>query len=133
VLEQAATNRVLVDVVDHFPQRLGLGDVPVKASAGLPEETLLSASPNSCDAGEPVGAVPLQVGHCSPADWLLDGPEQGGDVIFSLPWMNKQVDVFRHEYIGPDVKVESGTRCGDRFRQPVTRTLRLEEAKTPKA
>ena len=95
-----------MDVIDFVKQGLIFRDIPIKATAALPEAIMTS------DIGLLVEHVRkkrrgilLDEGDRSTRDGLLDRGQNLADRVFHFIRINQKVYVFWHEHVRPHMKV----------------------------
>ena len=93
-----------MDVSYDFDESLNLLDVPVVATALLPESVWLILLAGRQES-EPIRVVPPKVLCSTPRHRLLDRTQDMRDGVGFPSGMDHHMHMVRHEHIGPEVKI----------------------------
>src|SRR5438445_3288396 len=124
---QSATDRVGMDVLNHCRQRFGADDVAVVAAARLPEAMPHARAFAHRDAGQPVRRVCLQVADRFAADGRFYRLQETRHLLRSISGIDKNMNVLRHEDVGPELKTEFRACFVERLAKPFASAVAGQE------
>ena len=133
LFNQAASNGVQVNVIDHFQQCLTANHVAIMLPSRLPEMVLKGSPMFSPNLGQPFRSFRFEESNSSPPNGSLDSFQKTGCFVLTLAWVNDQMDMFGHENVGPKCIVQF-LATGDQFRcEPFARSILRKQLNATKA
>ena len=96
-----------MNIVDHGPQRDRIGDVAIIAAASLPEAVVnLAVGLHISEPGKKRGSLTSQESQGFPLHRDLHAGADEANLIVEVTRVDKDMDVFRHNDVSPQGKVE---------------------------
>jgi hypothetical protein len=131
-LDQPTLNRVLVDVGDDLERCLVVHDVPVIASAGLPEpQSCRAIVSRRCQPRQPLRGMDAKVIDRPASDGTLDLPEDASDLVQRLTRAKQNMNVLGHDDIGPEVEPHPRPGGLDRLDEPPPSSIARQQGEPP--
>jgi hypothetical protein len=124
---QSATYRIRVDVLDHGPQRGGVGDIAIVAAAPLPEAVMhFAVGLFVSQAFEELRGFPSKERQGRPLHGNLEDCPDQPHFVAQISRANDDVDVFRHDDICPEVQIPPPSGRLQGFEEPLSGTITAE-------
>jgi len=116
-LHQSASHWIGMNVLHYCRERAAVPDVAVIPAALLPEQIWRVGAARG-QLPEATRILSAQPGYRSPAYSLLDGFQDIGSGVVLAPGPDQQMNVLRHDHIGPDVELMKDLGPADSVREP---------------
>jgi hypothetical protein len=129
-LDKSTPHGVLVKIVDHRPQRSRIADVAIIAAASLPKAVVNFAV--GLLISEPIekwGRLISQKSQGFPLHRDLHAGADQANLIVEVARINKDMDVFRHDDVSPQGKVEALPSGVQGFDEPLTGSVSVKKGK----
>ena len=129
MFDQSLPHWIKMNIVNHGLQDARARYITDVPAAGLPEMVFDFLSLLNADPGEKFWSLSLKKLNGLATDRFLDLFEEFGVVIYTVRWMDDQVNMIGHEDIRPEGIAEFPTRVFELFGQPLTAPLLREKWK----
>jgi hypothetical protein len=132
VQDQSSADGIIVNVLDGLPDRLDGGQVAVVASAG-PPETIRDLLLSRRQQLEPFGLALPEIDQCSARDRLFDRSQNFRNGVHFSARVDDEMDMLRHEHIGPQVERLLGLAGAESIHEIVARSFAFQKRAIVKA
>jgi len=134
MIHEAATDRIVVNVIDHRTKRGRFLDVAIISAASLPETIVdLPIGLGVTQAFEKQRCVAAKKGQGFSLNRYFEGRSDEPDFIDRLPWPNDDMDVLRHNDVSPNQEIPPTPGLVKGFDKPLPASVLAQQGQSPKA
>ncbi len=134
MIHEAATDRIVVNVIDHRTKRGRFLDVAIISAASLPETIVdLPMGLGVPQTFEKRRGVAAKKGQGFSLHGYFEGRSNEPDFINRLPWPNDDMDVLRHNDVSPNQEIPPITGLVQGLDKPLPASVFAQQGQSPKA